>query len=131
VPDWHAKLDAGIATYFDWMAEHPEVAVTTIVEVHAAGRRALEARSRALQEWMRTIEGVARLAREAGDEIEIDETAYAAIVLTSEAYVHEYALRGCLERVAEKAPAAQALARTLFEKRVSPAPGPPSASRSS
>ena len=39
---WDEKLDAGIATYFRWMAEHPEVAVTTVVEVHCAGPRALD-----------------------------------------------------------------------------------------
>jgi hypothetical protein len=36
-------------------------------------------------------------------------------VLTSEAYVHEYARRGRVARVQEKAPLVQALARTLFE----------------
>ncbi|MGD0452386.1 MAG: TetR/AcrR family transcriptional regulator [Solirubrobacteraceae bacterium] len=121
-PEWQAKLDVGIATYFRWMAEHPEVAVTTVVEVHAAGRRALEARSRALQDWMRTIEGVAVLARRGGAAVELDEAAYAAIIVTAEAYVHEYALRGCLDRVVEKAPGVQALARSLFEHgAVSPA----------
>jgi AcrR family transcriptional regulator len=121
VSDWKDKLDAGIATYFDWMAAHPEVAVATVVEVHAAGRRALKARSRALRDWMRTIEGVAALAREAGVEVELGEAAYAAIILTAEAYVHEYALRGQLEQVSEKAATVQALARKLFEHGVPPA----------
>jgi AcrR family transcriptional regulator len=116
-PGWQAKLDAGIATYFRWMAEHPEVALATVVEVHAAGRPALKARSRALREWMRTIDGVAALAREAGVEIELPEADCAAIVVTAEAYVHEYALRGRVQHVAEKAPAVQALARALFERR--------------
>jgi AcrR family transcriptional regulator len=116
VPDWKDKLDAGIATYFQWMAEHPEVAVATVVEVHAAGRRALKARSRALRDWMRTIEGVSALAREAGVEIEPGEAAYAAIILTAEAYVHEYALRGQLDHVVEKTADVQVLARTLFEQ---------------
>jgi AcrR family transcriptional regulator len=115
VPAWHEKLDVGIATYFRWMAEHPEVAVTTVVEVHCAGRRALEARSKALTGWMRTVEGVAALAREAGAEVELDETAYLAIILTAEACVHEYARNGRLDRVVEKAPGVQALARSLFE----------------
>jgi len=115
VPEWQAKLDVGIATYFRWMAEHPEVALTTVVEVHAAGRRALEARSRALQEWMRTIEGVAVLARRAGVRVEPGEASYAAIIVTAEAYVHEYALQGRLDRVVEKAPGVQALARSLFQ----------------
>jgi hypothetical protein len=55
------------------------------------------------------------LARRAGAELPgLDETAYMAIVLTAEAYVHDYARRGCVEQVVEKAPAVQALARTLF-----------------
>lgn len=116
VPEWQAKLDVGIATYFRWMAEHPEVALTTVVEVHAAGRRALEARSLALQEWMRTIEGVAVLARRVGVQVEPGEASYAAIIVTAEAYVHEYALQGRLDRVVEKAPGVQALARSLFKQ---------------
>jgi AcrR family transcriptional regulator len=116
VSDWREKLDVGIEAYFRWMAEHPEVAVTTVVEIHSVGRRALEIRSRALQDWMRTIEGVAVLARRAGVEIDPGEAAYAAIVVTAEAYVHEYALRECLERVGEKTPHVQALARALFQE---------------
>jgi AcrR family transcriptional regulator len=114
IAEWDAKLDAGIATYFRWMAEHPEVAVTTVVEVHRAGRRAMDARSRALTEWMRTVEGVAYLARQAGQEVEIDAAAGFAIILTAEAYVHEYAREGRLDRVVEKTAAVQALARALF-----------------
>jgi AcrR family transcriptional regulator len=119
---WQDKLDAGIATYFRWMSEHPEVAVATVVEVHAAGRPALKVRSRALREWMRTIQGVAAMAREAGVAIELPEADCAAIVVAAEAYVHEYALRGRVQHVAEQASAIQALARTLFERRISPAP---------
>jgi AcrR family transcriptional regulator len=113
-PDWSGKLRAGIDAYFKWMAEHPEVAVTTVVEVHRAGRRALDARRKALEDWMRTIEGVAAMAREAGATVELDEAAYAAVILTAEAYVHEYARRGRLDRVTEKAPQVQTLARVLF-----------------
>lgn len=116
VQEWDAKLDAGIAAYFRWMADHPEVAVTTVVEVHCAGRRALAARSKALHDWMRTIQGVAYLARQAGTAIEIDETAALAIVLAAEAYVHEYARRGRLDEVVEKTGAVQALAHSLFER---------------
>jgi AcrR family transcriptional regulator len=129
-PGWQAKLDAGIATYFRWMAEHPEAALATVIEVHAAGRPALKARSRALREWMRTIDGVAAVAREAGVEIELPEADCAAIVVTAEAYVHEYALRGRVRHVAEKAPAVQALARSLFERRIAPAIEPGAATRS-
>ena len=113
-PDWRAKLDAGIAAYFRWMAEHPEVAVTTVVEVHCAGRRAVAARSRALNDWLRTIQGVAYLARRSGAEVEIDETSCLAIILTAEAYAHEYAREGRLEQVVEKTGDVQELARALF-----------------
>jgi hypothetical protein len=41
--------------------------------------------------------------------------ACAAIVLAAEAYVHDYARRGRVKRVGERAPAVQALARALFE----------------
>jgi AcrR family transcriptional regulator len=120
VEGWREKLEAGIGAYFRWMADHPEVAVTTVLEVHRAGRRALEARSQALDDWTRTLQGVAVLARRAGDPIELDETAYSAILLAAEAYVHDYARRGCLDEVVERAPAVQELARLLFERTGSP-----------
>jgi AcrR family transcriptional regulator len=114
VPDWREKLDVGISTYFEWMAARPQVAVSTVVEVHCAGRRALEARSRALGHWIRTLEGVALLARRSGAELRVEDTAYLAIVLSAEAQVHDYALRGRVEHVGERAADVGALARTLF-----------------
>jgi AcrR family transcriptional regulator len=114
VADWDAKLDVGIAAYMRWMAEHPEVAITTVVEVHCAGPRAREARSRAISDWMRTIKGVIVLAGKAGVEVEVDETAVLAIILTAESYVYEYACKRRLDEVVEKTPAVQALARALF-----------------
>jgi AcrR family transcriptional regulator len=116
VAEWDAKLDIGIETYFRWMAEHPEVAVTTVVEVHSAGRAAQEQRSRALSDWMRTVQGVAVLARKAGVDVRIDETAAFAIIVTAEAYVYEYARRRRLDELVEKTGAVQALARSLFER---------------
>jgi AcrR family transcriptional regulator len=116
VEPWQEKLEAGISTYFRWMAQHPEVARSTIIEIHEAGRAGLVARSKALQQWMRTIEGVAILARRSGEELpELDEVAFAAIILSAEAYVHDYARRGHVARVQEKTPAVVALARVLFE----------------
>ncbi len=116
-PGWREKLEAGIGAYFHWMAAHPEVAVTSVVEVHRAGRKALEARSRALSDWARTLEGVAVMAREDGHPVEIDEAGCMAILLTAEAFVHEYARTGRLDRVVEKEPAVQALAALLFGAR--------------
>ncbi len=118
VEDWRGKLHEGIGAYFRWMAEHPEVALTTVVEVHRAGRTALEARSNALADWALTLEGVAVLARRSGEQVQLDDTAYTAILLTAEAYVHDYACRGVLDRVGERAPAVQELARLLFERSI-------------
>lgn len=116
VGPWWEKLEVGISTYFEWMAEHPEVARITILEIHKAGSAGLAARSTALKQWIRTVEGVAILARRAGEEVpELDEVAFAAIILTAEAYVHDYARRDCVARVHEKAPAVIALARVLFQ----------------
>ncbi|HEV2981302.1 MAG TPA: helix-turn-helix domain-containing protein [Solirubrobacteraceae bacterium] len=116
VQGWKAKLQAGIGTYFRFMAEHPEVAASTVIEIHSAGRRALAARSRALKRWMRTIEGVPVLAAREGIELPpLHSVAAEAIVLTCEAYVHDYARRGRVRHVHEAAPAVFALADTLFE----------------
>ena len=116
VESWREKLDAGIGAYFRWMAEHPEVSMTTVVEVHRAGRGALEARRQALTDWTLTLRGVAVLAQREGQRVELDDTAYSAILLTAEAYVHDYACRGALPRVVERAAAVQELARLLFER---------------
>ena len=114
LPGWREKLHAGISTYFDWMAAHPEVAISTVVEVHGAGREALEARSRALRLWMRTLEGVAVLARRSGASVEPPRAAYQAIVLTAEAEVHEYARGGRVKQVAERAAPVVELADSLY-----------------
>jgi AcrR family transcriptional regulator len=114
VAGWREKLEAGIGAYFHWMAAHPEVAVTSVVEVHRAGRKALEVRSRALADWARTLEGVAAMAREDGHAVELDEASYMAILLTAEAFVHEYARTGRLDQVVEREPAVQSLAARLF-----------------
>lgn len=45
-----------------------------------------------------------------------EEPACAAIILTAEAYVHEYARQGRLAEVVEKAPGVQVLALSLFEQ---------------
>ncbi len=113
---WREKLQAGIAAYFQWMAEHPEVAMTTVVEVHRAGRRALEARQQALEDWTLTLRGVAVLAGREGERVELDDAVFTAILLTAEAYVHDYACRGALEGVVERTAAVQELARLLFER---------------
>ncbi len=120
VSEWDAKLDVGIAAYMRWMAEHPEVAITTVVEVHCAGRRAQEARSRAISDWMRTIKGVTVLAAHAGHEVEVHETACLAIILTAESYVYEYARKRRLDEVVEKTASVQALARALFGRGTAP-----------
>jgi AcrR family transcriptional regulator len=117
VSEWDGKLDAGIGAYFRWMAEHPEVAVTTVVEVHSAGRLAIEARRQALDDWIATIQGVAVLARRSGEDVQIDADAAAAIILTAESHVHEYARQGRLAEVVERAPGVQTLARSLFARR--------------
>jgi AcrR family transcriptional regulator len=119
VSGWQDKLDVGISTYFEWMAGRPEVAVSTVVEVHSAGRRALEARNRALRDWVRTLEGVAVLARRSGAEVRLDDIAYLAIVLAAEAQVHDYARRGRVEHVTERSADVVALARSLFNCGVS------------
>jgi AcrR family transcriptional regulator len=116
VSAWDEKLDAAIAAYFRWMSEHPEVAVTTIVEVHSAGRQAQEERGRALAAWTKTVRGLAALARMQGFDVQIDEAAAFAIVLTAEAYVHEYARKRRLDEVVERTGAVQALARSLFAR---------------
>jgi len=46
--------------------------------------------------------------------VEPGEIAYAAIVLTAEAHVHDYARRGRVADVGERAGEVQALARSLF-----------------
>src|SRR5438874_11444801 len=62
VEPWREKLEAGISRYFEWMAEHPEVARITIIELHAAGAEGLGAASQASRQWSRSTTGFANLA---------------------------------------------------------------------
>jgi AcrR family transcriptional regulator len=112
---WRERLRVGIGSYFRWMSEHPELAVTTVVEVHRAGRRALDARAQALDDWSRSLRGVAELAAEAGEPVHLEDVVYRAILLASESYVHEYARRGETERVIERASLVQEFAMIQFE----------------
>jgi AcrR family transcriptional regulator len=45
------RFDRGLRTYFDTLAEHPELARMFLIEVYAAGPRALERRGALQRRW--------------------------------------------------------------------------------
>jgi AcrR family transcriptional regulator len=50
-----ARLAAGIRAYLDWTATHPAAAATFVIEIHTAGKEALEQRAQVLKRFCEVI----------------------------------------------------------------------------
>jgi hypothetical protein len=95
VATWSEALDLGIATYFRWFAERPEVAAAFLVEIRVVGGDALEARSRAIQQMTDRVRLLGeRARREQPDLPELDDIAYMSIIATTDELAHDYVRRG-------------------------------------
>jgi AcrR family transcriptional regulator len=112
---WEEALDEGMATYFLWCRDRPEAARAFLVEVHSVGPAGLEARRQAIERWVAQLQTFAGLARRQDPSLpERDELAYASIIVTAEAYAHDYVRRGRTADLAELIPGMQQLARDVF-----------------
>jgi AcrR family transcriptional regulator len=61
--DWRTALDRGMARYLDWWQTRPAIARAYLVEVPAAGARAVEQRDRQFERFAAMFEGLAAQAR--------------------------------------------------------------------
>jgi AcrR family transcriptional regulator len=118
VESWREALDRGIATYFEWFSERPEVAAAFLVEIRAVGGRALDARARVIEEMtrrMRLLGGRAR--REEPALPELEDLAYASIITVTDELAYDYVRRGRPRELPDLIAPAQRLARYIFEGR--------------
>jgi len=60
---WLAALRRGMRSYLRWWAEHPQFAAAYVIDLPAAGRRALEQRDRAYARFAAMFEALAARAR--------------------------------------------------------------------
>ena len=113
---WQEALDLGIAAYFDWFSERPEVASAFLVEIRVVGGAALEARARVLEQMTHRLRLLGRRARREQPELpELDGVAYASIIATLDELAHDHVRRGKTARLTELIDPCQRLARYIFE----------------
>lgn len=107
-------LDAGIARYFTWFAEHPTAAATFVVEVHTAGSQALDRRAEIHQRYQAFIASAAEaLAQECGQEVKLPASS-AAAASTIDAMTHDYVRQRRTDELPGLVPEAQKLARHIL-----------------
>jgi len=113
---WRQALDLGIATYFEWFRDRPEVAAASLVEIRTVGGRALEARARVLDQMTYRVQLLGERARREQPELpELELIAYASIIATTDEYAHDYVRRGKVHELTELIAPSQYLARYIFE----------------
>jgi len=112
---WREALDLGIATYFAWFAERPEVAAAFLVEIRVVGGRALDARARVIEEMTGRLRLLGERARhEQHEPPELDGIAYMSIIATTDELAHDYVRRGRTRALPELIAPSQELARYVF-----------------
>jgi AcrR family transcriptional regulator len=116
VATWREALDIGVATYFDWFSERPEVAAAFLVEIRVVGGRALEARSRVLDQMTHRVRLLGERARREEPHLpKLEHVAYASIITTTDELAHDYVRRGNAARLTELIEPSQSFARYIFE----------------
>jgi len=113
---WREALDLGIATYFHWFSERPEVAAAFLVEIRAVGGRALEARADVITQMTHRMRLLGERARREEPTLpKLDEIAYASIITVTDELAHDYVRQGRASELAELIGPSQYLARYIFE----------------
>jgi len=116
VDTWREALDLGIATYFRWFSERPEVAAAFLVEIRVVGGRALEVRSRVIERMSERMRLLGERARREDPRLpELDDVAYASIIATTDELAHDYVRRGKAAELTELIEPSQRLARYIFK----------------
>jgi AcrR family transcriptional regulator len=116
VAGWREALDLGIATYFQWFSERPEVAAAFLVEIRVVGGRALDARARVVEQMTHRMRLLGQRARREQPELpKLEDIAYASIITTTDELAHEYVRRGRSNELTDLIAPSQYLARYIFE----------------
>lgn len=114
-PSWRDGLDHGVRTYFTWLGQRPEAAVTFVVEVHTAGPRALACRAEVLGACAKVAAGLGRRARHEDPALPaVTEPTAKALVASLDALAHDYVRQGRAHELARLVPSGRYLAILLF-----------------
>jgi AcrR family transcriptional regulator len=114
-PTWQEALDIGLATYFEWFRERPDQAAAFLVEIRTVGPEALEARAKVLERMSGRLKLLGMRAREEDPSLpELEDVAYASIIVTADELAHEHVRRGRASRLGELVAPVQWLARLVF-----------------
>ena len=114
-PTWQEALDIGLATYFEWFRERPDQARAFLVEIRTVGPEALKARAKVLERMSGRLKLLGLRAREEDPSLpELDDVAYASIIITADELAHEHVRRGRGKRLGELTAPVQWLARLVF-----------------
>jgi AcrR family transcriptional regulator len=117
-PDWREALDLGIATYFEWFRERPEVAAAFLVEIRVVGGAALQARARVIAAMTHRMKLLGQRARREQPELpELDDVAYMSIIATLDELAHDHVRRGRTAALGELIKPSQYLARLIIAGR--------------
>lgn len=93
--DARGALEVGIATYFNWFAEHPSAAATFVVEVHRAGQAALARRAEIHQRYRQLVALAPKaVVRERGKKAKLPAAAIEAVTYANDAMTHDYVRQG-------------------------------------
>jgi AcrR family transcriptional regulator len=115
VADWRRALDLGIATYFEWFSERPEVAAAFLVEIRVVGGAALEARARVLAAMTHRMKLLGQRARREQPELpELEDVAFTGIIATLDELAHDYVRQGRTAKLGELIAPSQYLARLII-----------------
>lgn len=98
-PDWRSGLRAGIRAYLGALAAEPVFARTYLLEIHAAGPAALDARAAALRRFAERYAATARAARPDGPPPPLE--ALLVLCAGTEQLVAERVRGGQTARIAE------------------------------
>jgi AcrR family transcriptional regulator len=112
---WREALDVGVAAYFRWFSERPEVARAFLVEIRVVGGQALEARRGVLDAMTRRVRLLGERARHEDPSLpELDDIAYASVIATTDELAHDHVRRGRTSELTELIAPSQRLARYIF-----------------
>jgi AcrR family transcriptional regulator len=117
VADWREALDLGIAAYFEWFRERPEVAAAFLVEIRFVGGAALAARARVIAAMTHRMKLLGlRARREQPDLPALEDVAYTSIIATLDELAHDYVRQGWTARLGELIAPSQYLARLIIAR---------------
>lgn len=114
-PDWEHALDLGMRTYFEWFRERHDQAAAFLVEIRTVGPEALKARAEVLERMSGRLKLLGLRAREEDPSLpELDDVAYASLIVTADELAHDYVRQGKADRLDELIEPIQYLARLVF-----------------